>query len=171
MSEECVRIDDIELAKFFHDLFLSFMDFAMGIVPRSRMKKVTRYLEDTMYHFIDFKMLGLIEYNDPEETLERCCGFLESNGLAEKVSFESEVTRFGWSWRVKVINCVFGNNCRGLHGGRFICSAALFAGFLLQEASLGRVRMDASRLTILGCETEIEVWDEVIQPESISVKG
>jgi len=171
MSEECVRVDNIELAKFFHDLFLSFMAFAMGVVPRSRMKKVTRYLEDTMYHFIDFKLLGLIEYNDPEATLERCCRFLEANELAEKVSYESEETRFGSSWRVKVVDCVFGNSCRGLRGGRFICPAALFAGFLLQEAGPGRVSMDASRLTLLGCETMIEVWDEVIQPESISIKG
>jgi hypothetical protein len=68
MSEECVRIDDMKLAKFFHDLLLSFMDIVMGSVPRSRMKKVTRYLQDTMYHFIDFKLLGLIEYNDPATT-------------------------------------------------------------------------------------------------------
>lgn len=42
MSEECVRIDDMELAKFFHDLFLSFMDFAIGIVPRSYSTHSTR---------------------------------------------------------------------------------------------------------------------------------
>ena len=171
MSEECVRIDNIELARFFHDLLLSFMDFSMGIVPRSRMKKVTRYLQDTMYHFMDFKMLGLIEHNDPRATLERCCRFLEANELAEAVSFESEETRSGSSWRVKVVNCVFGNSCRGLHSERFICPAALFVGFLLQEAGGWRVRMDASRLTLLGCETVIELWNEVIEPESISIKG
>jgi hypothetical protein len=171
MSEECVSIEDMELAKFFHDLFLSFMDFTMGIVPRSRMKKVTRYLQDTMYHLIDFKLLGLIEYNDPAETLKRCCRCLEVNELAEEVCFESMEKRFGSSWRVKVVNCVFGNSCRGLHGERFICPAALFAGFLLQEAGPGRVRMDASRLTLFGCETVIEVWDEVIKPERMSIKG
>lgn len=171
MSEECVRIEDMELARFFHDLFLSFMDFAMAIVPRSRMKKVTRYLQDDLYHFIDFKLLGLIEYNDPAATLERCCRCFEANELAEAVSYEFEENRFGSSWRVKVVNCVFGNSCRGLHGKRFICPAALFAGFLLQEAGPGRVRMNASRSTILGCETDIEVWDEVMRPERMSIKG
>jgi hypothetical protein len=171
MSEECVHIDDMELAKFFHDLFLSFMDFAIGIVPRSRIKKVTRYLQGSMYHFIDFKLLGLIEYNNPTATLKKCCRFLEANELAEKVNYESEETRFGTSWSINVVNCVFGNSCKGLHSERFICPAALFAGFLIQEAGPGRVRMDTSRLTLLGCETEIELWDEVIKSESISIKG
>ncbi len=171
MSEECIRIDDMELAKFFHDLFLSFMHFAMGIVPRSRMKKMTKYLHETMYHYIDFKLLGLIEYNDPAATLTKYCRFLEVNELAEDVGLESEETRFGTSWRVKVGNCVFGNNCRSLRAERFICPAALFAGFLLQETGPGRVRLDASRLTVFGCETVIEAWDEVLKPHRILFKG
>jgi hypothetical protein len=171
MSAECVRIDDMDLAKFFHDIFLSFMDFAMGVVPRSRMKKVTRYLQEDMYHFIDFKLLGLIVYNDPAATLERCCRCFEANELAEAVGYECEETRFGASWRVRVVGCVFGGSCRGIRGGRFICPAALFAGFLLQETGSGRVRMGASGLTVLGCETVIEVWDEVVKRERVSVRG
>jgi len=171
MSEECVCVEDMDLAKFFHDLFLSFMDFSMGVVPSSRMKKVAQYLQDDMYHFIDFKLLGLIKYNDPEATLDRCCRCFEANELAEDVSFEYKETQFGALWRVKVMGCVFGNSCKGLHDGRFICPAALFAGFLLQEAGSGRVRMEPSGLTIIGCETSIEVWDEVIRPGRMSIRG
>lgn len=171
MSEECVHIEDIDLAKFFHDLFLSHMDFMMSVIPLSRMKKVTEYIRDTMYNFTDFGLLRLIRYNDPAATLERYRRCLESNALAGRIVLGSRREEFSTKWRITVNDCVFGSSCRGLRAQRYVCPMALFAGFLVQEAGVRGVRVEPSRPTIRGCETEITVWEEPFRPERISLRG
>lgn len=137
----------------------------------SRLKDVTSYLKETMCYFMDFKLIGLIEFNDPATTLERYCGFLECNDLAERVSLGSRKERFGTTWRITVSDCVFGNSCESLRAERFMCPAALFAGFLVQESCSGKVRLGMSRLTLVGCETAISIWNEVLKPETIIISG
>ena len=168
---ESVKIESLELAKFFHDILLGYMDFTMGIVPKSRLKKVTSYLDEAMYHLMEFNMLGLIKFNDPASTLEGYCQFLEENDLAVKVSLGSRKESFGSTWSITFGDCLFGNSCRNLRSERFMCPLALFAGFLAQEAGSERVRMDTSRLTMFGCKTEIRIIDEALTRENIILSG
>jgi hypothetical protein len=169
--EVSAKLDDVELAKFYHDLLLAFMDFTMGIVPGSRMRNVISYIADTMYSFMDFKLLGLIKFNDPMATLERYCHFLEDNYLVKRVKIitinEMQVTL----WRIAINYCIFGNSCRNLHPERFICPMALFGGFLVQTACSRRVNLDASLPNTSSCETDIKVWDEAPSPRQITLRG
>jgi hypothetical protein len=160
-----------KIAKFFHDILLGYMEFTMGIVPISRLQNITDYINKTMYHLMDFEMLGLIKYNDPVATIEAYCRFLEENNLAEKVSMTPNRERLGTRWRITVTNCLFGNSCRKLEAGRFMCPAALIAGFLAHEAGSQTVRMNTSSTSMVGCHTVISVADQPMMMKKIILPG
>lgn len=170
-TDENSHLRDIQLAKLFHDLLLSYMHFTMGIVPNSRLKKITSYLNETMYYFMDFKLLGLIEFNDPMKTIERYHVFLQKNKLAEKLTMISTKENNCITWRFNVIKCIFGNSCRNIHDERYICPVALFGGFLIQESCSGYIRVDSSTNTFHGCETIICLYYEPLVSHMMRIKG
>jgi hypothetical protein len=161
------KIENYKLAKYFHDILLGYMEFTMGIVPISRIQNIADYIDKAMYHLMDFEMLGLIKYNDPVATIEAYCRFLEENSFAEKVSMTPNRERLGTRWRITVTNCLFGNSCRKLDPGRFMCPAALIAGFLAHEAGSQTVRMNTSSTSMVGCHTVISVADQPMMKKII----
>jgi hypothetical protein len=52
---------------------------------------------------------------------------------------------------------MFGGDCRRLVSGTYICPFAVFAGFLAQESSGGKVSLEPSEKTMLGSRTHIVV--------------
>ena len=165
------QAESYKIAKYFHDILLGYMEFTMGIVPKNRLQNIADYIHKSMYHLMGFDVLGLIKYNDPVATIEAYCRFLEENNLAEKVGMTPNRERLGTRWRITVSNCLFGNSCRKLEAGRFMCPMALIAGFLAHESGSQAIRMNPSSTSIVGCHTVISVADQPTMMKNIILPG
>jgi hypothetical protein len=60
-------------------------------------------------------------------------------------------------------------DCRRLVSGTYVCPFAMFAGFLAQESSGGKVSIEPSEKTILGSRTLVVVGGPGLQMQKINV--
>jgi hypothetical protein len=110
--------------------------------------------------------MSLIKTNDLEGTLDAYCRFLEEAGVAAKATAAMEgYGRFRFNMR----DCVFGNSCRRLVSGSFLCPFAVYAGFLAEEASGRRVGLEASEKTLVGSRTLILLSSKGLPPQKMKL--
>ena len=135
-------------------MFLSYIYVSAGIVPITRFRSLVSLMRDSLYKVTGVPTMGLITIHNVEKTLDKYCTLLEESGVTEKATAVMEDHR---SFRFNVRGCMFGGDCRRLISGTYICPFAMFAGFLAQESSGGKVSIEPSEKTMLGSRTLIVV--------------
>jgi hypothetical protein len=151
---------------FMHDLFLAYVEVTSGIIPAARFKSIVGLMRDTLYKVSGAPVMSLIKTNDLEGTLDAYCRFLEEAGVAAKATAAMEgYGRFRFNMR----DCVFGNSCRRLVSGSFLCPFAVYAGFLAEEASGRRVGLEASEKTLVGSRTLILLSSKGLPPQKMKL--
>jgi hypothetical protein len=123
-------------------------------------------MRDALYKVTGVPTLGLITIHSVEKTLDKYCALLESSGVAEKATAVMEDPR---SFRFNIRGCMFGGDCRRLISGTYVCPFAMFAGFLAQESSGGKVSLEPSEKTILGSRTLVAVGGSGLQMQKTNV--
>jgi len=151
---------------FMHDLFLAYVEVTSGIVPAARFKALVGLMKDAMYKLSGVPVMSLVRANDLEGTLDTYCRFLEEAGVAAKATAAMEgYGRFRFNLR----DCVFGNSCRRLVSGAFLCPFAMYAGFLAEESSGRRVGLEASEKTLVGSRTLILLRGKGLPPQKVKL--
>jgi hypothetical protein len=145
---------ELDVASLLHGLFLSYIQVSASIVPVTRFRYLVGLMRDALYKVTGVPTMGLITIHSVEKTLDKYCALLEASGVAEKATTVMEDPQ---SFRFNVRGCMFGGDCRRLVSGTYICPFAMFAGFLAQESSGGKVGMEPSEKTMLGSRTLIVV--------------
>jgi len=143
---------ELDVVSLLHDLFLSYVQVSASIIPVTRFRSLVGLMRDSLYKVTGVPTMGLIKIHDVEKTLDRYCELLESSGVAEKATAVMEDSR---SFRFNLRGCMFGGDCRRLVSGTYVCPFALFAGFLAQESSGGKVGLEPSEKTMLGSRTRL----------------
>lgn len=158
--------DELDVASLLHGLFLSYVQVSAGIVPVNRFRALVGLMRDALYKVTGVPTMGLITIHSVEKTLDKYCALLESSGVAEKATAVMEDPR---SFRFNVRGCMFGGDCRRLVSGTYVCPFAMFAGFLAQESSGGKVSLEPSEKTILGSRTLVVVGGSGLQMQKTNV--
>jgi len=140
------------VASLLHGLFLSYVQVSASIIPVTRFRSLMGLMRDPLYKVTGVPTMALITIHDVEKTLDRYCSLLEASGVAEKATAVMDGSR---SFRFNLRGCMFGGDCRRLVSGNYICPFALFAGFLAQESSGGKVSLEPSEKTMLGSRTRL----------------
>ena len=156
----------LDIASLLHGLFLSYVQVSAGIVPVARFRSLVGLMRDALYKVTGVPTLGLIKIYSVEKTLDDYCALLESSGVAEKATAVMEDPR---SFRFNIRGCMFGGDCRRLVSGTYVCPFAMFAGFLAQESSGGKVSIEPSEKTILGSRTLVAVGGSGLQMQKTNV--
>lgn len=151
---------------FLHDMFLAYVEVTSGIVPAARFKSLVGLMKDTLYKASGLPVMSLVKANDLDGTLDAYCRFLEEAGVAAKATVAmEEYGRFRFNMR----DCVFGNSCRRLVSGAFLCPFAVYAGFLAEESSGRRVGLEASEKTLVGTRTLILLSSKGLPPQKMKL--
>ena len=140
------------MASLLHGLFLSYVQVSAGIIPVTRFKSLVGLMRDSLYKVTGVPIMGLIKIHEVEKTLDSYCALLGASGVAEKAT---AVMEDPGSFRFNLRGCMFGGDCRRLVSGTYVCPFALYAGFLAQESSGGRVSLEPSEKTMLGSRTRL----------------
>ena len=143
---------ELDVASLLHGLFLSYVQVSASIIPVTRFRSLVGLMRDSLYKVTGVPTMGLIKIHDVEKTLDSYCALLEASGVAEKATAVMEDSR---SFRFNLRGCMFGGDCRRLVSGTYVCPFALFAGFLAQESSGGKVSLEPSEKTMLGSRTRL----------------
>ena len=157
---------ELDVASLIHGLFLSYVQVTAGIVPVTRFRSLVGLMRDALYKVTGVPTMGLITIHSVEKTLDKYCGLLEASGVAEKATAVMEDPR---SFRFNVRGCMFGGGCRRLVSGTYVCPFAMFAGFLAQESSGGKVSVEPSEKTMLGSRTLVVVGGTGLQMQKTNV--
>jgi hypothetical protein len=153
-SHAILEQGELDVVSLLHGLFLSYVQVSASIVPVNRFRSLVGLMRDSLYKVTGVSTMGLITIHSVEKTLDNYCALLEASGVAEKATAVMEAPQ---SFRFNVRGCMFGGDCRRLVSGTYICPFAMFAGFLAQESSGGKVSIEPSEKTMLGSRTLVVV--------------
>ena len=156
----------MNLGAFMHDLFLAYVEVTSCIIPAARFKALVGLMSDTLYKVSRVPVMSLIKINDLDGTLDAYCRFLEEAGVAAKATAAME--EYG-RFRFNLRDCVFGNSCKRLVTGGFLCPFAVYAGFLAEESSGRRVGLEACEKTLVGSRTLILMSGKGLPPQKMKL--